>query len=524
MDELSKKKLTETLLKYFFITLAVSFIISFIVFIINKNKCNSYMSVQLCVKGELLMQQPSNGFSTSTDIQTYFNALKKLNVNHIIFDKITLPELSKNGDITVKNGYEIIDAFKSQSIINPYIFQHLKRKNITPQHSYIFIDSQDLFALLYPCLKEKLFPHEVKIYEDGKFVYDGDISNNYIIEVNALKDEYESITLFYPDNFIKESTNNGFKIGLIDPDTSDVFKYYDYSPVAIFDNAKIEDIFSFSDLAIKNFTIAVSGNIYYKLSFDKKIKYLGVSPSMLKKNILLEKQFSTGSYNLLIYSSTQHNIIKTMNELKIILDFFKSKKINVNRNITIYKLIENLKIILVLNIIILVLFYVILYLKADSLLFFGFFGILLSCLVYTLRIDFFLPKRIIFQIAAFQVLSVQYFVLMLQEKEFKPLFKAALFMIFLYYFSVLSVGGYMYGLMDINIIGKRIIVLFQLFSFIFGIYTFRKKFENIITYNSIQIILLISVIIVIFKNDLGLPLVFENFYNKIIRSILLFYD
>ncbi|HPG30459.1 MAG TPA: hypothetical protein PLQ81_06700, partial [bacterium] len=159
--------------------------------------------------------------------------------------------------------------------------------------------------------------------------------------------------------------------------------------------------------------------------------------------------------------------------------------------------------------------------KCESLLFLGNLGIAAAYSIYLYKMSFLTNHYVVWQTGMFQIMAIQILFFVIWEKQIINLIKGICFLFVFYYISVLSAGLYMFSLLDIPVFAKSIIVIFQLLSFIFGLYIYRKRFDNKFLFNSIQIVLMILAVMILFKGDMGLTNIFENFYNKIIRTILI---
>jgi hypothetical protein len=79
----------------------------------------------------------------------------------------------------------------------------------------------------------------------------------------------------------------------------------------------------------------------------------------------------------------------------------------------------------------------------------------------------------------------------------------------------------MFYLKDLPVNIKNVTVIFSALSFLLGLYIYREKFENKIIYNFIHILMLITIVVIIFSKDFGYENFFVNFYDKVLKTILI---
>ena len=226
---------------------------------------------------------------------------------------------------------------------------------------------------------------------------------------------------------------------------------------------------------------------------------------------------------MLIYVPINKSKEKIANDLQEINNFLKENNLKVLKHSEIKRVsfLHMDTFLFIINTLIILSFYLILSLKDERLLFIGYLGVFLAFTIYMLKIQFLTSKMIVWAMGGIQIIAIQIFFSIIGNKKIENIVKGIILVFAFYYLSVISTGEYMYSLLNIPDLAKNIMIIFQLLSFIFGLYVYRKKFETEWIFNMIQIMMLITFVIIIFRNEMGLSELFVNFYNKIIRTILL---
>ncbi|MBP7652121.1 hypothetical protein KA977_01780 [Candidatus Dependentiae bacterium] len=517
-----KNKIISSLKIIFYSSLILFCIITSIIYFQNKKIIETYNSVVLCVKSDLLVDTIKDEINLNSDKDVYVNMLKKYRFSHILFDKINLEELILKGLVTVMSGADIINQNRVSGILydNNAILKNIMKYDgaITPVYQYLILDDNFLANKIYHSLKENSIQVK-KIYSADS---DSKPQSINILEVHNPLENFSKIKLYYQDNIIKKFQDMNFKIAILDPTIEDIKKYKSNINVFVLDEFPSENIPDILNNIDNTDYIIFKNNLIYKYPhLINKVKYFSLTHTMLQRIKILNKNFYSNIYKFIIYAPIEIKKQQLENEFKILTGFFEDKNIKISDKIARFELKQHFNYSYILCLIIIISFYCIFILKSETLLFLGNIGIAAAYSIYISRINFATNHYIVWQTGIFQIIAVQVLFFILWEKQIQNIIKGFILLFIFYYLSVLSAGLYMFSLLDIPVFAKTIIVVFQLLSFLFGLYIYRKRFDNKFLFNSIQIILMILTVMILFRNDMGLSNIFENFYNKIIRTIII---
>ncbi|HPP87950.1 MAG TPA: hypothetical protein PLM75_08840, partial [bacterium] len=467
-----KEKILYKIKVVFYSALVISIVLNTIIYFWNLYIKKVNNNVSLCMQIDIANYFDLDDTAIQKVVNDYEELFKEYKIFSVLFRKFSIEDLIKNGYITVKNGYEILDDFKSQGIVNPYIYLQIKNKNIKPQYTYIFAHNQNLFVKLLPALENALKNYKVAVFADSKFQYDGDISYNYIIEINTLKENIIEEYLFYPDELIKKFYEKNIHIALLDPDFLDIQQIYDFRLTAVIAKNTITEITDFKKISPTNLTIVFDDNRYYAFNYPNKEKYLAITDTLIKrKNIFYKKLFSN-YYQMLIYVPINKSKEKIANDLLEINNFLKENNLKLLKHSEIKRVsfFHMDTFLFIINTLIILSFYLILSLKDERLLFIGYLGVFLAFTIYMLKIQFLTSKMIVWAMGGIQIIAIQIFFSIIGNKKIENIVKGIILVFAFYYLSVISTGEYMYSLLNIPDLAKNIMIIFQLLSFIFGLY------------------------------------------------------
>ncbi|HOL46674.1 MAG TPA: hypothetical protein PK189_00645 [bacterium] len=156
----------------------------------------------------------------------------------IIFNEIKLADLVQEGSASIFKGREIIDAFRIQQIVNIYMWEIIKDKEINLDDYYIFLNDEVLFNQLLKNLSD-IYSDKVSVYSDSQFIFDGNISFNFIIRIktNQTKNELLNTPLFFNEEKIEKYRKLNFKIFFESDNIEKIRKiYYDKKNYLISNN------------------------------------------------------------------------------------------------------------------------------------------------------------------------------------------------------------------------------------------------------------------------------------------------
>jgi len=470
----------------------------------------------------------------TNQLQQRLKLLKNYKVNNIVFSKLTLDDFQKKGLINIIDGNFFYDLMFSSNILlscskmqltkENFVFKNnfndlidiAKQLKIKKEHSYIFVKNDKIFAFLLEILNKKLNTNlEIANTKISDVIFN-------VITIPQPEENYIHMPLFYNHNIIDIAVKNGFNVIFNDLDNADLDyfsnKLNKFSIIAVDNNYTDTNLFDYNLFA--NYQIGFNNNIFFKYNSPNKFKYKVITDKNLLRAINLKNFFEKDILDLVIISikNVENDEYIKLNLQKLTEQLHNSNK-QISETLISRKISDPPHYIKFFIWLLFICFFILLFLRSDSLLWLGYTCIFITYSFYLFKIKMFASKYYIWQMGALQITAIQIFFYAIEDKKIYNLIKGIALLIIFYYISLISMGQHIFSVLHIPLLSKSIIVIFQLLSFAFGLFIYRKNFENKAIYNFIHILMAIIFTILVFRNDMGFENLFINFYDKITRAM-----